>query len=74
MAAETAEKLMGRALALTRQGRLTDAERLFAEVCEQDSSNGKAWFMRGAIRIELGDTDRAIDCLSNAVGLDPEGR
>jgi tetratricopeptide (TPR) repeat protein len=72
MPADVIRELMGRAFTLTRQGRLADAEPLLVEICEQDSSIAKAWFMRGAIRFEFGDTDGAIEYLSTAVGLDLE--
>jgi len=71
MGAHGAGKTMGQAFALVRQGRLSDADRLLAEICEQDAENGKAWFMRGAIRLESGDMHGAIEYLSTAVGLDP---
>ena len=71
MSAHGAGGLMGQAFTLLRQGRLADAERLLAQICERDEQNGKAWFMRGAIRFESGDTNRAIEYLSIAVDLDP---
>ena len=66
------DELMGQAFALMRQGRLADAEQQLAGVCERNPENARAWFMRGAIHIESGDTHGAIESLSHAVDLEPE--
>jgi len=65
------EKLMNQALSLANRGRLIDAEKLFARVCEQDPQNGKAWFMRGAIQLTCGHTGRALEYLRTAIKLEP---
>ena len=71
MGASGTENLMAEAFALVRQGKLVDAERLFVQLCQQNAENDKAWFMRGVIRVEHGDTNRAIEYLRTAVRLDP---
>jgi len=71
MATNTDKQLMARAFSLVKQGRLDNAEQLFAQLCEQDKGNSKAWFMRGAIRFEYGDTHSAIEYMSAAARLDP---
>lgn len=62
---------MGKALGLAKQGRLSEAEQLFEKLCEQNKQNGMAWFMRGAIRFEYGDMDRAREYMDAAIRLDP---
>jgi tetratricopeptide (TPR) repeat protein len=62
---------MDQAITLLKQGRLVDAERLLAKLCAQDRQNGQAWFMRGAIRLHLGDTDSALEYLRTATRVDP---
>lgn len=63
--------MANRAFALVEQGRLVEAEQLFARVCEMDGNNGEAWMMRGAIQLELGAAEVAADFLNRAIKLDP---
>ena len=65
-------KIMDQAFATVEQGRLMEAEQLFAQVCEMDSNNSEAWMMRGAIQLEFGATDVAADYLNRAIKLNPD--
>jgi len=64
--------LIDTAYALVEQGKLVEAEQLFAQVCEMDGNNGQAWMMRGAIQLELGSTELAANFLDRAIKLDPD--
>lgn len=68
---DTAADLLNQAFTLIRQGRLADAERPLARLCERHKDHAKAWFMRGAIRFEHGDMDLARDYLGTAIRLEP---
>jgi len=63
--------LMTQAFALVKQGRMTDADSLFSQLCEQDEKNGRAWFMRGAIQFERGNANSALAYLNTAIEHDP---
>jgi tetratricopeptide (TPR) repeat protein len=64
-------KITDQAYAAAEQGRLADAEQLFAQVCEMNGNNSEAWMMRGAIQFERGATDVASDYLNRALKLNP---
>ena len=65
------EEQLRQALTLIEQGRTPVAERRLTSLCQQHPDDAKAWFLRGALRAEAGDTKRAIEYLSNAVRLAP---
>ncbi|GEM_PF-2904177 len=65
-------KMIDQAFAAVEQGKLADAEQLFARACEMDGNNSEAWMMRGAIQLEYGATEVASDYLDRALELDPD--
>lgn len=64
--------IIDHAYSLVEQGHLKEAHQLFEQVCEQDNNNSEAWMMRGAIQLELGDTELAAEFLNRAITLDPD--
>jgi predicted Zn-dependent protease len=72
MSEDRARARVGQALALIKQGAVPAAEALLASMCEQNADDAKAWFMRGTLSCESGDTKRAIEYLSITVRLEPD--
>ena len=71
MGIDDPHKLMAQAFALVKQGKLTDADKLYAQICVHNETNGKAWFMRGAIQYEFGEMNRALEYMCKVIRIDP---
>jgi predicted O-linked N-acetylglucosamine transferase (SPINDLY family) len=54
-----------------RAGRLTEAERLYRQVCDVDPNNARAFHLQGVVAHQLGRPD-AASLLGRAVTLDPD--
>lgn len=50
------------------------AKEYFSKILELEPSSGEALFHRGLVYLELGESDLAIDDLSNAVKINPEDK
>lgn len=60
------------ALALARQGRLAEAERLFMDVSAADPRNFAAHRMTALVRYQQGQFARALEAIDAAVAVNPE--
>ena len=54
-----------------QQGRLVDAERLYAEVLQQEPASVDALHLLGVVAVQSHQIDRGIDLLTKAIGLNP---
>ncbi len=56
-------------VALHRQGRLADAERIYTEVLKQQPSNFDAMHLLGVIAVQSRRTQRGVELISKAIGF-----
>src|SRR5579864_1798196 len=54
-----------------QQGRLVDAERLYAEVLQQEPASVDALHLLGIAAIQSRRTNQGVDLLTKAIGLNP---
>lgn len=66
------EQLLDEGYALTDQGLLEAALRIFEQVTEIDKNNADAWMMQGTIKGEFGNAQEALSCLNKSISLDAE--
>ena len=59
-------------LALHQQGKLADAERIYREIFQQQPKHFRALHLLGAIALQNGQTDRALELLGKAIALKPD--
>jgi tetratricopeptide (TPR) repeat protein len=59
-------------MALHRQGKLTDAERLYEEVLRGQPANFDALHLLGVIAYQTRRPERAIELIKKAIGLNPK--
>ncbi len=71
MNAQALGQTLGEALALHRQGRLAEAERLYAAVLQIDNGSFDALLYLGILRTQQGKWEEAAALLSDAVKRDP---
>jgi tetratricopeptide (TPR) repeat protein len=55
-------------LCQARAGKLSDAERTFAELVASGNASGELWMRLGEVRIAMGKLDEAIAALTSALG------
>jgi Tfp pilus assembly protein PilF len=60
------------ALALHRQGKLADAERIYREVLQQQPNHFAALHMLGVIALQARQTERAVELIGKAIALKPD--
>src|ERR1700726_2434266 len=65
------EQTLAAAMAHHRAGRLTDAERLYRQVCDTDPDNARAFHLLGVVAHQLRRPD-AASLVGRAVMLDPD--
>jgi len=56
-------------LALHRQGRLADAERVYLEVLRQQPTHAEAWHLLGVTALQCGRLDSAVALIGSAIAL-----
>ena len=67
--AASGDVLMPQALALHQQGRLQEAEPLYAAVARQQPDNADVRHLLGIIALQTGRPDRAVDLIGEAIAL-----
>lgn len=66
------ERLSREAQVLLDAGRLSDAKKIYAQVCTLDPENAEAHFLIGTINAEQGLLDDAVMSLNRAISLQPD--
>jgi protein O-GlcNAc transferase len=67
--ANAAERDFQHGLALHRDGRLADAERVYQDVLRQHSTHAEAWHYLGVIALQHGDLEQAVERIDRAIAL-----
>ena len=70
-AAAALQAKLNQGVALHRQGRLADAERCYGEVLQQQPNHFGALHMLGVIARQTRRTERAVELIKEAIGLNP---
>lgn len=65
------ECLSRKANELIEQGEFTAAAVVYDELCSLDAASAHAWLAKSAVNERLGHTDRAIEDIEQALGLEP---
>jgi tetratricopeptide (TPR) repeat protein len=65
------QALLDQAVALHSQGRLAEAERLYAQILTADPHHGDARHMLGVLRAQQGRNQEALDLIAGVVAADP---
>lgn len=70
MASTPSQQRRARAETLHREGRLAEADRLYAELLGEQPHDASLWDLAGILRLQAGDPEGAIERLERAAGLE----
>jgi tetratricopeptide (TPR) repeat protein len=56
---------------MIREQRFAEAASLCDALCRNNGNDAEAWFLHGAVRAQLGDLERAIECCRRALEIRP---
>ena len=63
------QELLVRAESYADNGRWAEARNIYSKICKLQPDNDDAWFMCGSLSIELGESERAMQCFDRALGI-----
>jgi tetratricopeptide (TPR) repeat protein len=72
MSTQARAEALERAVALHQEGRLSEAERSYREILEEDPGNADAWHLLGLIAGSTGEQADAVALIRKAIELNPK--
>ncbi|MGV3773125.1 MAG: tetratricopeptide repeat protein [Verrucomicrobiales bacterium] len=70
--AETSAEFLAKAVSLTKEGKLAEAEAYSTKAIEADASNWQAYYTRALVRSRLGQSQKSAEDLTKLIEHDPQ--